>query len=85
MKGDYIIKETCKKFPAYFHDFLQANLNLKSKFLHRKITNNDISKFMKKKAELIREDIFKRLLKEFRHYIKYFLLKNVESLFPHRS
>ena len=82
MKGDYTIKKACKKFPAYFHDFLQANLNLKSEFLHRKITNDDVSKFIKRKAELIRENIFKRLSEEFRHHIEHFLPKKCRESTP---
>ena len=78
------MKEACKKFLAYFHDFLQTNLNLKFEFLHRKIIDDDVSKFMKKKAEFICEDILKRLPEKFRHYIKHFLSKNAKNLFSYR-
>ena len=57
MEGNYIIEEVCKVLPPYFHNFLKINLKTKSKFLHQKIVNTDIKKFLKGKPGLICEDI----------------------------
>ena len=46
-----------KVLPPYFHNFFKINLETKSKFLHQKIVNTDIEKFLKGKLGLTREDI----------------------------
>jgi hypothetical protein len=43
--------------PPYFHNFLKINLKTKSEFLHWKIVNTDIKKFLKGKLKLIYKDI----------------------------
>ena len=57
MKGNYIIEEAYKVLPLYFYNFLKTNLKTKSKFLHQKIVNTDIEKFLKGKLGLTYEDI----------------------------
>ena len=46
-----------KALPPYFHNFLKINLGTKSKFLHQKIVNTDIKKFLKGKLGLTCENI----------------------------
>ena len=57
MEGNYIIKEACKVLPSYFYNFFKINLGTKSKFLHQKIVNIDVKKFLKGKLGLTCEDI----------------------------
>ena len=57
MEGNYIIEEARKTLPLYFHNFFKINLGTKSKFLHQKIVNTNIKKFLKGKLGLTREDI----------------------------
>ena len=57
MEGNYTIEEARKALPPYFYNFLKINLGTKSKFLHQKIVNTDIKKFLKGKLGLTREDI----------------------------
>ena len=57
MEGNYIIKKTRKVLPPYFYNFLKINLETKSKFLHQKIVNTDIKKFLKGKLGLTYKDI----------------------------
>ena len=57
MEGNYIIKETRKALPPYFYNFLKRNLGTKSKFLHQKIVNTNIKKFLKGKLGLTYKDI----------------------------
>ena len=51
------MEEACKVLPPYFYNFLKTNLKTKSKFLHQKIVNTDIKKFLKSKPGLTYEDI----------------------------
>ena len=57
MEGNYTIEEARKVLPPYFYNFLKINLGTKSKFLHRKIVNINIKKFLKGKPGLTCEDI----------------------------
>ena len=57
MEGNYTMEEARKVLPPYFHDFLKINLETKSKFLHWKIVDTDIKKFLKGKLGLIYKDI----------------------------
>jgi hypothetical protein len=57
VEGNYIIEEACKVLPFYFYNFLKTNLKTKSKFLHRKIVNTNIKKFLKGKPGLTYKDI----------------------------
>ena len=57
MEGNYIIKEARKALPLYFYNFLKINLGIKSKFLHWKIVNTNIKKFLKGKPGLTYKDI----------------------------
>ena len=57
MEGNYIIEEACKTLPLYFYNFFKINLGTKSKFLHWKIVDTDIKKFLKGKPGLTCEDI----------------------------
>ena len=57
MEGNYIIKEAYKVLLFYFYNFLKINLKIKSKFLHQKIVNTNIKKFLKSKPGLIYKDI----------------------------
>ena len=57
MEGNYTIEEACKALPPYFYNFFKTNLGTKSKFLHWKIINTDIKKFLKGKPGLTRKDI----------------------------
>ena len=74
MEGNYIIEETYKALPFYFHNFFKTNLGIKSEFLRQKIIDTNIEKFLKGKLELIYENILQYLLKEFHKYIKHFFL-----------
>ena len=38
--------------PLYFYNFLKINLKTKFKFLHQKIVNTNIKKFLKSKPKL---------------------------------
>ena len=51
VKGEYIINEAAKIFPAYFFNFLKKNLKVKFEFIYRKIVDMDIKKFLKGKIE----------------------------------
>ena len=51
------MEEACKALPLYFHNFLKINLKTKSKFLHQKIVNTDIKKFLKDKPGLTYKNI----------------------------
>ena len=51
------MEEACKALPPYFYNFLKINLGTKSKFLHQKIVNTNIKKFLKGKPGLTCEDI----------------------------
>ena len=84
VEGNYTIKEVYKVLPLYFYNFFKINLKTKSKFLHQKIVNTDIKKFLKSKPGLIYKDILQYLLKEFCKYIKYFLPKNIDKLPPYQ-
>ena len=57
MEGNYIMEKAYKALPPYFYNFLKTNLKTKSKFLHQKIINTDIEKFLKGKLRLTRKDI----------------------------
>ena len=57
MEGNYIIKKVRKVLPPYFYNFFKINLGTKSKFLHQKIVNTNIKKFLKGKPGLTYEDI----------------------------
>ena len=57
MEGNYIIEEVRKVLLFYFYDFLKTNLKTKSEFLHQKIVNTDIEKFLKGKPGLTHKDI----------------------------
>ena len=57
MEGNYIIEEACKVLPPYFYDFFKINLKTKFKFLHQKIVNTDIKKFLKGKPGLTCKNI----------------------------
>jgi hypothetical protein len=57
VEGNYTIEEAYKVLPPYFYNFLKTNLKTKSEFLHRKIVNTNIKKFLKGKLGLIYEDI----------------------------
>ena len=57
MEGNYIIEEARKVLPFYFYNFFKINLGIKFKFLHWKIVNTDIKKFLKGKPGLIYKDI----------------------------
>ena len=57
MEGNYTIEEAYKILPPYFHNFFKINLKTKSKFLHQKIVNTNIKKFLKGKPGLIYKDI----------------------------
>ena len=84
VEGEYTMKEARKVFPSYFHDFLEKSLDMCPESLYRKVTDADIEKFLKNKTPLTREDVLKRLPKEFRHHIEHFMPKNAEQLPPHR-
>jgi hypothetical protein len=84
VEGNYTIEEVCKVLPPYFHNFLKINLKTKPKFLHWKIINTDIKKFLKGKLGLTYKNILQYLLKEFHKYIKYFFLKNADKLPPYQ-
>jgi len=77
------MKEAHKALPPYFYNFFKINLKTKSKFLHQKIVNTNIKKFLKGKPGLTYKDILQYLLKEFYKYIKHFLPKNVDKLPPY--
>jgi hypothetical protein len=83
VEGNYIIEKACKALPPYFYNFLKINLKTKSEFLHQKIVDTDIEKFLKGKLGLTYKDILQHLLKEFYKYIKHFLPKNVDKLPPY--
>ena len=51
------MEKAYKVLPFYFYDFLKTNLKTKSKFLHRKIVDTDIKKFLKGKLGLTCKDI----------------------------
>ncbi len=58
INGDYTIKEACKVFPSYFHCFLKENLQtINTEFLHHKVININIKKFIKGKPALTRDNI----------------------------
>ena len=57
MEGNYIIEKACKVLPPYFYNFLKINLGTKSEFLHWKIVDTDIKKFLKGKPGLTHKDI----------------------------
>ena len=57
MEGNYIIKEAYKVLPPYFYNFFKTNLKTKFKFLHQKIVNTNIKKFLKGKLGLTYKDI----------------------------
>ena len=57
MEGNYIIEEAYKVLSLYFYNFLKINLETKFKFLHQKIVNTNIKKFLKGKPGLIYKDI----------------------------
>ena len=57
MEGNYIIKKARKVLPFYFYNFLKTNLKTKFKFLHQKIVNTNIKKFLKGKPGLTYKDI----------------------------
>ena len=57
MEGNHIIEEAYKVPLFYFYNFLKINLKTKSKFLHRKIVDINIKKFLKGKPGLTREDV----------------------------
>jgi len=81
---NYTIKKACKILPEYFHIFLKENLQTADiEFLHCKIIDTDVEKFIKSKLTLIREDILQHLLIEYRHQIEAFLSKNAEELLPY--
>jgi hypothetical protein len=84
VEGNYIIEEACKVLPLYFYNFLKTNLKTKSKFLHWKIVNTNIEKFLKGKLGLTYKDILQYLPKEFYKYIEHFLFKNVDKLPPYQ-
>ena len=79
--NDYIIKEAYKVFPNYLYYFLKENLwIINTEFLCRKVIDIDIKKFIKGKPVLTKDNIVQRLLREYRYYIKGFLLKNADEL-----
>ena len=51
------MEEARKALLPYFYNFLKINLGTKSEFLHQKIVNTDIKKFLKGKLGLTCEDI----------------------------
>ena len=51
------MEEAYKVLPFYFYNFLKTNLGIKSKFLHWKIVNTNIKKFLKGKPGLTYKDI----------------------------
>jgi hypothetical protein len=51
------MEEACKVLLLYFYNFLKINLKTKSEFLHWKIVDTDIKKFLKGKLGLTCEDI----------------------------
>ena len=57
MEGNYIIEEAYKVLPPYFYNFLKINLKTKSEFLHQKIVNINIKKFLKGKLGLTYKNI----------------------------
>ena len=57
MEGNYIMEEARKALPLYFYNFLKINLGTKSKFLHQKIVDTNIKKFLKGKLGLTHKDI----------------------------
>ena len=57
MEGNYIIEEARKVLPLYFYNFFKINLGTKFKFLHQKIVNTDIKKFLKGKLGLTHKNI----------------------------
>ena len=57
VKGNYIIEKACKALPPYFYTFFKINLKIKSKFLHQKIVNTNIKKFLKGKPGLTHKNI----------------------------
>ena len=57
MEGNYIMEEACKVLPPYLYNFLKTNLGTKSKFLHQKIVDINIKKFLKGKPGLTYKDI----------------------------
>jgi len=77
------MEEAHKVLPSQFHNFLETNLKTKSEFLHQKIVDTNVKKFLKGKPGLTCGDILQHLPKEFHHHIEHFLPKNVEELPPH--
>jgi hypothetical protein len=57
VEGNYIIEKAYKVLPFYFYNFFKINLKTKSKFIHQKIVNINIKKFLKGKLGLICKDI----------------------------
>ena len=57
VEGNYIIEEAYKALPFYFYNFFKINLGTKSEFLHWKIVDTDVKKFLKGKLGLTHEDI----------------------------
>ena len=57
VEGNYTIEEARKVLPPYFYDFLKTNLKTKSEFLHQKIVDTDVKKFLKGKLRLTYKDI----------------------------
>ena len=51
------MEEARKVLPLYFYNFLKINLKTKSKFLHWKIVNTNIKKFLKGKPGLTYKNI----------------------------
>jgi len=84
VEGDYTLDEAKKVLPQYFHDFLKQNLDSHPELLRRKIVDEDVQKFLKDKAPITENDVFKQLPREFHHHVEHFLTKNAEALPPHR-
>ena len=84
VKGDYTLDKAKKVLPKYFHDFLKQNLDSDSELLRRKIVDEDVQKFLKDKAPITQDEVFKQLPREFHHHVEHFLTKNAEALPPHR-
>jgi hypothetical protein len=51
------MEKAYKVLPFYFYNFFKTNLETKSKFLHWKIVNTNIKKFLKGKLGLTCKDI----------------------------
>ncbi len=69
------------RFPACFQNFIKDH---EDKIFLNKLTEEDISKFLKNKEPVSREEILKKLPSEYHEFVDVFLPKEADRLPPHR-